>query len=63
MLRFRYRWETVGVTHDRQLSVVLHGLGLEALEHVGDVDRQRNVRCHAALSSFNIAPSQSTQYS
>ena len=47
---------TVGVTHDRKVSVVLHGLGLEVLEHVGDADRQSNLPGHTALSLFTIAP-------
>ena len=39
--------------HDRQLCVVPHGLGFEALEHIGDVDRQSNL-LRAALSASNI---------
>ena len=51
------------MTHDRQLSVLFHGLGFEALEHVGNVDRQSYLQGHMALSLFTISPQHFTTYS
>ena len=62
---FGYRREGVRVTHHGKLGVVLHGLGLEALQHVGNLDRTRRskVRRHAALSPYPLPPLLFSPYS